>query len=290
MNRKSSGRCRPKSGQSVKQQQHQQQLQQQQQTQDPGSNYDLPSTDDDEAVIQGLVDDCERLVRDFNTRVAQYREKLIGIADVGDSLHFREVIRKYRRKSFEAAKNAKIKLFPHMKGSRTRPEFQKLFIQLTGCMEMLVQEMGKSLALLAAFPITYSGRGHHDVGNIPGMVEPSTRQSISHRHHHHHHHHHPHPHHHHIKADGHSSELSDQFEESVVLDSPVTASEDLKQIMRDMREINLMLHEVDQNELLPRQKATADDSSVIMTEIKRQNSLVKLRKRLICCCRPKHVT
>ena len=53
--------------------------------------------------------------------------------------------------------------FYHYFRSRTRPEFQKLFVQLTGCMEMLVQEMGKSLALLAAFPITQSGRSPLEV-------------------------------------------------------------------------------------------------------------------------------
>ena len=64
--------------------------------------------------------------------------------------------------------------------SRTRPEFQKLFIQLTGCMEMLVQEMGKSLALLAAFPIMHSGRYiplsyPQVVSRIPiGQEPPST--------------------------------------------------------------------------------------------------------------------
>ncbi len=61
MNRKSSGRCRPKSGQSVKVQQQQLNPQQQQTQEQQGSNYDLASSEDDEVVIQGLVDDCERV-------------------------------------------------------------------------------------------------------------------------------------------------------------------------------------------------------------------------------------
>ena len=68
MNRKSSGRCRPKSGQSVKiQQHHPQQLQKEPHTEpmpvQDGTNYDPASSDEDEGVIQNLVDECERVRR-----------------------------------------------------------------------------------------------------------------------------------------------------------------------------------------------------------------------------------
>ncbi|XP_071480340.1 regulator of G-protein signaling 7-binding protein B-like [Diadema antillarum] len=119
------------------------------------SLYDLVRSPDDldEDSARILRDECEKLVRDFNVKVAIYREKLISIADFGDCSHFRHEVRRYRRKCLEAAKVAKTKLYPHMRGCKTRPEFERLFIQLTGCMEMYVNEMIKSLILLQIFPV-----------------------------------------------------------------------------------------------------------------------------------------
>ncbi|XP_022108180.1 regulator of G-protein signaling 7-binding protein-like isoform X2 [Acanthaster planci] len=232
-----------------------------------GEFVHTPEDSYDEATLKGCVDECEKLVRDFNTRVAQYREKLIGIADVSDSLHFREDIRRKRRKGLDAARNAKYKLFPHMRGRLTKPDFQRLFIQLTGCMHLFIAEMRKSLVLLSAFPIDHVG-----MVMMMEIAGPShDRRGGSHK-----------------GRELTVSEISDQLEESVILDGPMATSEDLQLIAKDMEEVRHMLSEVDLDEMIPRQRSP--DELTQVTSIHRQSSLVRLRRRMLCCCsRPKHI-
>ncbi|XP_038069041.1 regulator of G-protein signaling 7-binding protein-like isoform X2 [Patiria miniata] len=232
-----------------------------------GGEFSTPEDSYDEATLKACVDECEKLVRDFNTRVAQYREKLIGIADVSDCVHFREDIRRKRRKGLEAAKSAKFKLFPHMRGSLTKPDFQRLFIQLTGCMHLFVAEMRKSLVLLSAFPIDQVG-----MVMMMEIAGPShDRRGGSHK-----------------GRELTVSEISDQLEESVILDGPMATSEDLQLIAKDMEEVRHMLCEVDLDEMIPRQRSP--DELTHVTSVHRQSSLIRLRRHILCCCsRSKHI-
>ncbi|XP_071794828.1 regulator of G-protein signaling 7-binding protein-like isoform X2 [Asterias amurensis] len=231
-----------------------------------GEFVSTPEDSYDEATLRACVDECEKLVRDFNTRVAQYREKLIGIADVCDCVHFREDIRRKRRKGLDAAKIAKFKLFPHMRGSLTKPDFQRLFIQLTGCMHLFIAEMRKSLVLLSAFPIDQIG-----MVMMMDIAGPSDRRGGSNK-----------------GRELTVSEISDQLEESVILDGPMATSEDLQLIAKDMEEVRKMLREVDLDEMIPRQRSP--DDIVHVASIHHHSSLIRLRRRLFCCCgRSKHI-
>ncbi|XP_041463928.1 regulator of G-protein signaling 7-binding protein-like [Lytechinus variegatus] len=211
------------------------------------------------------------LVRDFNVKVAIYREKLISIADFGDCSHFRHEVRRYRRKCLEAAKTAKTKLYPHMRGCRTRPEFERLFIQLTGCMEMYVNEMIKSLILLQILPV--------DALRVPGVVEssdvpnkgtwPTTGKPLSNA----------------VQGSDRlkgERTISEHMEDSMVIDAPITIKDDLEQICVDIRHVQAMLREVDHNELLPRQRTP--DGSAFISEVLPVSGVGKMRRRLIWCC------
>ncbi|XP_071965230.1 regulator of G-protein signaling 9-binding protein-like isoform X2 [Antedon mediterranea] len=132
-----------------------------------GSHYDFTTTDEINygSSLHIYVDECEKLIREFNCKVAHFREKVISIGDTEDNHEHREDVNKARLKCFEAAKSAKGRLSPHLKGTNTRPEFRRLVIQLSGCMELMIAEMRKSRSLMAAFPLNKGTVPHIEVDN-----------------------------------------------------------------------------------------------------------------------------
>ncbi|XP_071965228.1 regulator of G-protein signaling 7-binding protein-like isoform X1 [Antedon mediterranea] len=134
-----------------------------------GSHYDFTTTDEINygSSLHIYVDECEKLIREFNCKVAHFREKVISIGDTEDNHEHREDVNKARLKCFEAAKSAKGRLSPHLKGTNTRPEFRRLVIQLSGCMELMIAEMRKSRSLMAAFPLNKDGNTDLLPGTVP---------------------------------------------------------------------------------------------------------------------------
>ncbi|XP_033125218.1 regulator of G-protein signaling 7-binding protein-like isoform X2 [Anneissia japonica] len=143
-----------------------------------GSHYDFATTDEINygSSLHIYVDECEKLIREFNCKVAHFREKVISIGDTEDNHEHREDVNKARLKCFEAAKSAKSKLSPHLKGTNTRPEFRRLVIQLSGCMELMIAEMRKSRSLMAAFPLNKGTVPTH--GDVDNRVSKSGKCNL----------------------------------------------------------------------------------------------------------------
>ncbi|KAJ8029458.1 Regulator of G-protein signaling 7-binding protein [Holothuria leucospilota] len=252
-----------------------------------------PNTEEEEEVLLELIEECERLTREFNVRVALYREKLRQLGDVGDGATVREETRQQRQRGVEAAKIASIALSPHIKNSSiAREEFDRIFVQLTGCMEHFLMEMKKGVFLVQKFPCerlqepdfsalpgviltdsdcnpSSSDVSHNCSNNSQSRQGPSSGRSS-------------------VQARQQSDWLEGGDSNDVILTSSPTLKHDVDGIIRDIQEIETILREITGTDMGKKQKVNTERATPsILSEIFQPSSINKFRRRLgSCCCLP----
>uniref|UniRef100_A0A2R8ZIM4 Regulator of G protein signaling 7 binding protein n=1 Tax=Pan paniscus TaxID=9597 RepID=A0A2R8ZIM4_PANPA len=199
-----------------------------------------------------------RLVQEFNTQVALYRELVISIGDVSVSCpSLRAEMHKTRTKGCEMARQAHQKLaaISGPEDGEIHPEICRLYIQLQCCLEMYTTEMLKSICLLGSLQF-------HRKGKEPGGGTKSLDCKIE------------------------ESAETPALEDSS--SSPVDSqqhswqvSTDIENTERDMREMKNLLSKL--RETMPLPLKNQDDSSLLNLT---PYPLVRRRKRRffgLCC-------
>ncbi|XP_071845561.1 regulator of G-protein signaling 7-binding protein A-like isoform X2 [Apostichopus japonicus] len=247
------------------------------------------NTEEEEEILLELIEECERLTRDFNVRVALYREKLRQLGDVGDGILVREETKQQRQRGMEAAKIASIALSPHIKSTIAREEFDRIFVQLTGCMEHFLMEMKKGVFLVQKFPC--ERQEELDFSALPGVIltesdrnasnielsrkfsnnnqpKPSSRRSST------------------------RKQNSDWLEDAggstdVILTSSPSYRQDVEGMIKDINEIETLLREITGTDLGTKPKTVERATPSLLSEIFQPTSITKFRRRLgSCCCLP----
>ncbi|XP_045704058.1 regulator of G-protein signaling 7-binding protein isoform X1 [Phyllostomus hastatus] len=200
----------------------------------------------------------QKLVQEFNTQVALFRELVISIGDVSVSCpSLRTEMHKTRTRGCEMARQAHQKLaaISGPEDGEIHPEICRLYIQLQCCLEMYTTEMLKSICLLGSLQF-------HRKGKEPGGGTKSLDCKIE------------------------ESAETPALEDSS--SSPVDTqqhswqvSTDIENTERDMREMKNLLSKL--RETMPLPLKNQDDSSLLNLT---SYPLVRRRKRRffgLCC-------
>ncbi|XP_036918767.1 regulator of G-protein signaling 7-binding protein isoform X1 [Sturnira hondurensis] len=200
----------------------------------------------------------QKLVQEFNTQVALFRELVISIGDVSVSCpSLRTEMHKTRTRGCEMARQAHQKLaaISGPEDGEIHPEICRLYIQLQCCLEMYTTEMLKSICLLGSLQF-------HRKGKEPGGGTNSLDCKIE------------------------ESAETPALEDSS--SSPVDTqqhswqvSTDIENTERDMREMKNLLSKL--RETMPLPLKNQDDSSLLNLT---SYPLVRRRKRRffgLCC-------
>ncbi|XP_077988777.1 regulator of G-protein signaling 7-binding protein A-like [Glandiceps talaboti] len=254
MNGGAAGRFRPKSSNSQRSR---------------GSQYDTSSVSDlhNAGSIQDQ-EECSRLIHEFNSQVASYRDLLMVVGDKTDTPALRENITKVRRKGIDCAKIAKYRLTPYVSSKSPMAEFQSQLIQLTGCLELFVNEMKRSYSLIRAFPM------RADFDNIPGVLSATGSQiamatmgamgsNL-------------------FTADAMAS-FPENCDESYVCEMPLINREELLSIQSDIQDIKEMITDIDG--IVPRPKTPDEDMFLpeLLSAGTRHHFPERHRRINLCC-------
>ncbi|XP_038078776.1 regulator of G-protein signaling 9-binding protein-like [Patiria miniata] len=118
------------------------------------------------------TDECQNLVKEFNTETARYHDLVLALGGSSDSEYLRDELKKTRHNASELARRSKQMLIPHLKADfdfkSERGDYERLWNMFVSCAELYESHLRKSLELERAFPIH---AGPHVLINT-GVMEP----------------------------------------------------------------------------------------------------------------------
>ncbi|XP_041854243.1 regulator of G-protein signaling 7-binding protein A isoform X2 [Melanotaenia boesemani] len=117
-----------------------------------------------------------KIVQEFNTLVALYRELVISIGEITvDCPSLRAEMLKTRTKGCEMARAAhqSLSLISGPEDGEIHPEICRLFIQLQCCLEMYITEMLKSVCLLGSLQLHRKGKDSCGPPGVDSKTEDS---------------------------------------------------------------------------------------------------------------------
>ncbi|TRY95811.1 hypothetical protein DNTS_035349 [Danionella cerebrum] len=127
--------------------------------------------------LQNVSCDIHKVVQEFNTLVALYRELVISIGEIStDSPSLRAEMHKTRTKGCEMARAAhqNLSAISGPEDGEIHPEICRLFIQLQCCLEMYLTEMLKSVCLLGSLQLHRRGKLYSGATKIDNRKEDSS--------------------------------------------------------------------------------------------------------------------
>ncbi|XP_071794457.1 regulator of G-protein signaling 9-binding protein-like [Asterias amurensis] len=132
----------------------------------------MHTENNDEDIELCGTDECQNLVKEFNTETARYHDLVLALGGSSDSEYLRDELKKTRHKAGELARRSKQTLIPHLKADfdfkSERGDYERLWNMFLSCAELFESHMRKALELEKAFPIH---AGPHILINT-GVMEP----------------------------------------------------------------------------------------------------------------------
>uniref|UniRef100_A0A8C5S150 Regulator of G protein signaling 9 binding protein n=1 Tax=Laticauda laticaudata TaxID=8630 RepID=A0A8C5S150_LATLA len=97
-------------------------------------------------------EECKALLDALSKVTACYRHLVLTVGGAADSQELREELKKSRRKAQELAGVTRTKLTAALR-DKERPEFERLWVIFSTCLEILESDMRRALELGQAFPL-----------------------------------------------------------------------------------------------------------------------------------------
>ncbi|XP_074651298.1 uncharacterized protein LOC141906046 [Tubulanus polymorphus] len=127
-----------------------------------------------------LLDDCKRMVKEINRRVATFRDVLVSVGSVErDSTQVREELAKLRKQCIDLCRKAKTRMLPTVRSTTQEQNEQlyKYFNQFVMCVQLFHNELKISYSLVKSFPVHLPADQTTD-SKTPGCSDrPSTAKT-----------------------------------------------------------------------------------------------------------------
>ncbi|XP_063597614.1 regulator of G-protein signaling 9-binding protein-like [Penaeus indicus] len=109
--------------------------------------------------------ECLKLIRELNRETSHHRHLAVGLGGSGDCERLRDELKRSRRRAQDLARQAKLKLDPHLQDVEAgKPEVIRLWRLLFCCIRVLEQEMLRTLTLQHTFTLHVGPTGLINTG------------------------------------------------------------------------------------------------------------------------------